>query len=252
MPRGHGAENPLWGMTVLSLWAVFRALFCKDSFEFWHSAYGQSPQAISPDTMRPGTPSPTSPPSLPHSSPPFLSLKGKAATWEAATHSGLQKEGQAHTGKHSGENRKETEKHWRENSAGERGVPISWVLGRGPSLLTHAVGSHGNLLGKLLHKRIRAEGKGRKRFENLKKMPQTQGNICQKRKHSSRRRHALCLETHILPHLSSLLLLRGELWLICFHNICHNICQYATNAVWIITMTQCKQHGGDFSDLCSK
>lgn len=170
-------------MTVFSLWVVFRALFCKDSFEFWCSACGQSPHSILPDAVCPVATSPISSLSLLHPSPPFLSPKGKAAAWEAATHSGLWKEGHGDIGKHSGENRiEETENYQRKNRAGKSGVPVPWALGRGVSPPTHTMGSHSNLLGKLLHRRIRAERKGRKEVwksqkgatDSEKHLPETQ------------------------------------------------------------------------------
>jgi len=62
------------------------------------------------------------------------------------------------------ERTEETEKHQRENRMGKGEVPTPWVLGREARPPTHAMGSHSNLVGKLLHKSVRAEGRGRKEF----------------------------------------------------------------------------------------
>lgn len=49
-----------------------------------------------------------------------------------------------------------------------------------------------------------------------------------------------------------LLLLRGVLWHVCFHSICHDICQYVTNALCISALSQHKQLEGWIFQIFSK
>lgn len=116
-----------WSMTVLSTWAVFRFLFCKDSFEIGCSSWGQSPH-LHPTPHHVSHSSFPYTPSL-HPLPSFLYSRGKAVNWEAATHSALWKERQGNTGNHKGEHRKETDKCERENGERNREVPIPWMAG---------------------------------------------------------------------------------------------------------------------------
>lgn len=239
-PGDRVLTTRLWGMTVLTFWVAFTVLFCKDTSEFWCSMGGQSPRSILPH-LRPAGPLPTASPSPLHPSLHSQSPKGKAATCEAATHPGLWKEEQGDTGKYSEENRKDIEKHQRENRASKRGLPITCALRKGASPPTHAVGSHGYLLGKLLHQGPEQKGRAEKRFENLKMMPKslkkTWRNVCQRHRHSSRRRHLSCLDKPRLPLLTILLLLRG-VWLMC------SSCVFTTYATTHVCYQCCRDRYG--------
>lgn len=166
-------------------------------------------------------PSSVPPCCTPH--PPFLSPKGKQPPDCTPASKKRDREAQ-------GRNRKETEKISEKEQSGEEQSPslgcwgekwAPWLRGATVTFLT-------NSFAKGSEQRVRAQ----------KGLEESQKDATDS--------HPLCLETHVPPYLSILLLLRGGLRLMYFHNICYNVCQYVTNAMWIIMVSQCKLCVGIF------